>query len=186
MDMPVENIRNRINSFMPPNPSKNLFFDLYPKESFCSSVRIAMKDTVDNNINREKERKKVMEEQNAGKTIFNNIGDLGLGEGASITEIVRRMPTNSTLCQVQGNFNQPISDTPVPYGVLTIVKTTDYFVQIIFTRMTVGNTPQIYQAQWKDNRVYSWSRFVSEEDLIAFKEEIREELDSIKNNIPIF
>ena len=178
-----EKIKNRIWAYFPPKKEKKYFFELYPRKGFIIAVREAMKEVIQKNDYQIKLNKEDLEKKNKDKLSFTSIGDLGLGEGCSINEVIRRMPTNSTLCQVQGNYNLPIADTPVPYGVLTIVKTSDYFVQIIFTRMTVGEIPEIYQAQWKDNRVVRWIRFISDQEFFMFKEKTEKEIESLKKLI---
>lgn len=113
---------------------------------------------------------------------YSSIGELGLPIGTTIKEIVHTMPCNSTLCQVQGRLNDPIADTPVPFGVLTIIKTTDYFAQIMFSCMTTeSEKPNIYQASWIDGEIRAgWTRYVREDEIKEIKSRL-EELE--KNNI---
>ena len=115
------------------------------------------------------------------RRLLTSIGEVGLGEGVLIHEIVERMPNNSVLCQVQGRMGEPIIDTPEPYGVLTITKTTDYFVQILFSQMTLSaKKPQLFQANWIKGDIRGWTRYVEESELKELEERIKK-LEKLNN-----
>ena len=114
---------------------------------------------------------------------FTNIAVFGLGEKTYIRDIVFAMPTNSTLLQVQGAMNEPLADTPAPYGVLSIAKTTDYFVQITFARMTInGEDPELYQAKWVNGSVRGWTKYVPEARFVALEKKVSDLEALIKAN----
>ena len=100
------------------------------------------------------------------RRLISSIAELNLSNGVSIETIVRNMPDNSVLVQNQGTFGDPVINTPAQFGVLTIYKTTDYFVQITFSVMTnKDEKPSFYQAQWIDGRVVDWVKYIDERDV---------------------
>ena len=107
---------------------------------------------------------------------------LGCSKGVSVQEIMDRMPENSYLQQVQGNYD-PIVDTPVPFGVLSIKKTTNYFVEVQFTQMTYkSKRPQLYIGNVVENKIVGWERFVSEAELRAQIEKLQEQINLLIDN----
>ena len=122
------------------------------------------------------------------RRILTSIRELGFVNHVSIKNIVERMPLNCVLYQSQGKIGDPIEDTPLPFGVLTVVKTTNYFVQISFTRMTIGDEqPTLYIAKWINGNIISWSRMVDEGMLAQYDEKLialqKQNEESIRSNI---
>lgn len=109
-----------------------------------------------------------------------NLNDLGLPIPCTIKDIVLKLPNSSTFIQAQGAVGKPILDTPIPYGVLRIVKTSNYFVEITFTQMTIkGKSPKLFQANWIDGDVKSWTRFVADFEIEALEERLSQLEDKI-------
>ena len=87
----------------------------------------------------------------------------------------------------------PIIDTPVPYGVLTIKKTTYYFVEVQFSQMTYKNImPTIFIANVIDGKVEKWEKFVGHSELNICKElfenqikDLTSKIDNLKQYIDI-
>ena len=93
------------------------------------------------------------------------------------------MPENSYLQQVQGNYD-PVCDTPVPYGILTIKKTTSYFVEIQFVQMSIPNEkPQLYIGNYVKQKLLSWEKFISESEFDSRIKYIEKEIESLNNKI---
>lgn len=94
--------------------------------------------------------------------MYNHISQIGLLEPCSVQQIIECLPNNSYFQQVQGDLGFPITDTPVPYGVLTIKKTTNYFIEVQFVQMTYKTKrPQLYIANVINGKVEGWERFAS-------------------------
>ena len=54
-----------------------------------------------------------------------------------------------------------------------IIKTTDHFVHIQFTRTTISNKdPEIYVAKWQDNHVISWIKMATISDITELENRI--------------
>lgn len=106
--------------------------------------------------------------------IFGHIGELGLKPGCSVNDIIRQMPNNSSLQQVQGAKGEPLIDTPVPYGILEIFKGTNYFIKVIFTQMTMDDKePQIYQGKVKKQTVVEWERYITNREYSKLNERVQ-------------
>lgn len=116
--------------------------------------------------------------------MFTDISQLGLRTGCAIQEIVDKLPNNSYFQQVQGAMGEPICDTPVPYGVLTIKKTTDYFVDVQFSQMTFANrVPQFWIAHVVNKKLVGWERLISENEFKKDIQNINEQCELYKNRI---
>lgn len=114
---------------------------------------------------------------------FKNISQLNCKKGVSVQEIIEAMPENSYLQQVQGNYD-PVCDTPVPYGILTIKKTTSYFVEIQFVQMSIPNEkPQLYIGNYVKQKLLSWEKFISESEFDSRIKYIEKEIESLNNKI---
>lgn len=113
-------------------------------------------------------------------TMYSNISQLGLGLGCSVEEIIERMENNSYFQQVQGRKGEPIIDTPAPFGVLTIKKTSDYFIEVTFSEMT-GKTkkPVLWLANVTEKKVKDWSKFVEQSEIQALSQGINENHEAI-------
>ncbi len=115
---------------------------------------------------------------------YGDIHQLGLKNGCSVQSIVDSMPAMSSLQQVQGKICEPICDTPVPYGVLQIVKTSDYFVKITFTQMTIPqNGIQIYEGLYVNRKIIGWEKIVTESELQEMEKRIYLKLQEAFNSI---
>mgnify|MGYP002109867899 CR=1 FL=1 len=114
--------------------------------------------------------------------VYKSMQQLGCSKGVSVQEIMDRMPEGSYLQQVQGNYD-PIVDTPMPFGVLSIKKTTNYFVEVQFTQMTYkSKRPQLYIGNVVENKIVGWERFVSEAELRAQIEKLQEQINLLIDN----
>lgn len=127
---------------------------------------VVIKKELNDRLNRiEFDLGKIMQESNMVKT-YSGIGQLGLKRGCSVNEIISKLPINSIFQQAQGALGEPIIDTPVPYGILHIIKTTDYFVSVTFTQMTIKNSSvRVYSAKYINGKIESWDRILTEEAL---------------------
>lgn len=125
-----------------------------------------LKKELNERLNRiETDLGKIMQENDRMKA-YSDIGQLGLKKGCSVNDIIKNLPINSIFQQAQGALGEPIVDTPVPYGVLSIVKTTDYFVNIMFVQMTIKNSPvRVYSAKYINGKIESWDRILTEDAL---------------------
>lgn len=115
--------------------------------------------------------------------VYKGIQQLACPKGVTVQEIMDRMPENSYLQQVQGNYD-PIADTPVPFGILSIRKTTNYFVEVQFTQMTYkSKRPQLYIGNVVENKLVGWERFIGETELNSMIENLQSQINFIKNNL---
>lgn len=113
---------------------------------------------------------------------YRNINEMDhyFGETTTVQEIVDNMPENSSLIQVQGELGKPVLDTPVPFGVLTIHKTTNYFVDITFKQMTIdGKDPNLFIGRWVKEKLIGWTRFVSQNEI----ESLEKRLEKLEKEI---
>lgn len=126
----------------------------------------------------EKIRKKTEAEKDESLRCFYNIDQLGLHKGVSCQAIIDRLPENSYLQQVQGDFD-PIQDTPLPYGVLTIKKTTNYFVEVVFSQMTYRTKkPKMFIGNIVNCNLVGWTEFVTKDSLSDVLKESAAESDT--------
>ncbi len=125
--------------------------------------------------------KSMAEENDAhGLYFYRDYKNLGLKGKVTIDQVVNSMPIHSVFQQSVGKIGDVFVDVPVSYGVLKIVKTTDYFVEISFTRNTMKTKePEIYLAQRVDRKVVGWTRFVSSGELDSLKKKI----EALENEI---
>lgn len=115
--------------------------------------------------------------------IFSNISQLGCGLGVRVQDIIDKLPDNSYFQQVQGNMS-PIVDTPVPYGILTIKKTTYYFVEVQFSQMTYKNKmPIIFIANVINGKVQKWEKFVNYSEFNLCKELLENQIKDLTRKI---
>lgn len=116
--------------------------------------------------------------------IITDISQLGLKKGCEIQEILNKLPANSYFQQVQGAMGDPIKDTPVPYGVLTIKKTTNYFVDVQFSQMTFASkVPQLWVAHIVDRELADWERLVSEQEYKMYIQKANEQMESCRKKM---
>jgi len=129
-------------------------------------------------------RERYIEKNNPNQLrIFSNINQLGCGPDVSVQKIIDTMPENSYLQQVQGNMT-PIIDTPVPYGVLTIKKTTYYFVEVQFSQITYKHImPIMFIANVIDGKVEKWEKFVSHSELNTCMESFENRIKDLTSKI---
>ena len=92
---------------------------------------------------------------------YSNIGQLGIAAPCTVNAIIDKLPMNSYFQQVQGNYNEPVVGLPSRYGVLTIRKTTNYFIEVTFTE-TVVSKPTIYIGKVVNQKVVEWTKLVAE------------------------
>lgn len=112
--------------------------------------------------------------------VYSGIQQLRLAKGATVQEIIDRLPESSYIQQVQGNFD-PIADTPIPFGILTIKKTSNYFVEVQFVQMTYkSKKPQMYIGNVIDGKLASWERFIGETEVNSMIENLQMQIDSLK------
>ena len=190
LDIDLSRIKNRIHSKaclpggLDPESSqvdRQLFFELYPQQNkFADAVNISMKKYIDYLKGIEKEKTLEWFRNNESRTIYTNVSQIGYGQWISVAEVVRRMPCNSTLTQVQGRYGEPLLDTPFPFGVLSIIKTTDYFVQILFSRMTLSGPTELYQGKWIDNRLAGWSKYITSDEFEEKIDRLEKEISKLK------
>ncbi|MBR6347658.1 MAG: polysaccharide pyruvyl transferase family protein [Spirochaetales bacterium] len=110
-----------------------------------------------------------------GVYIYRDYRNLGLKGKVTIDQIVDAMPINSMYQQSVGRVGDLFLDVPTSYGVLKIVKTTDYFVDISFVRNTMKTkSPELYVAHRVDRKVVGWTRFVSSSEFDALGKKVEE------------
>lgn len=137
---------------------------------------------MENNVKENAEAIQLVNQKNMLK-VYSNISQLGLSSGVSIEEIIKRMEENSYLQQVQGKMNEPISDTPAPFGVLTIKKTTNYFVEVMFSES--ASNAVIWIAKVLDGKVFKWRKMISEEETKVTENKLYQEIESTKERLEI-
>lgn len=106
-------------------------------------------------------------------SLFCNLDELGLRVGSSVDEIISSMPVKSVFFHEQGAMGQPISGTPVPYGILEIYKGSDYFVKITFVQMTLADeAPKIFQGKYLNHQVVAWEEYVNQHEYNYLKKQV--------------
>lgn len=112
--------------------------------------------------------------------IYGGIQQLGCVKGVTVQGIIDKMPDNSYIQQVQGNFD-PIADTPVPFGVLSIRKASNYFVDVQFVQMTnKGIKPQFYIGNVVNCKLVGWEHFIGETEINSMIENLQNQINSLK------
>lgn len=154
-----------------------------PKEQKMSSGEYAAEmllpqiDKMNKEINDIKEKVSCL-------NVYGDIWQLGLSKGCKVQDIIDKLPDNSYFQQVQGSLGSPVADTPVPYGVLTIKRTTDYFVEVQFVQMTYSSKkPQIYIANVVNKKIAAWEQFVSLKEYDERIEKIEKEFEITANKL---
>ena len=127
--------------------------------------------------------KKYAPYKTASLNVYSGIQQLKLVKGVKVQEIIDKLPENSYIQQVQGNFD-PIADTPVPFGVLSIKKTSNYFVEVQFVQMTYkSKRPQIYIGNVIECTLIGWEKFIGEAEVNSMIENLQVQIDSLKRDI---
>lgn len=109
-------------------------------------------------------KKKKAEDENRLR-LYNDLNQLGCNNGCTCQELIDRMPENSYLQQVQGDYD-PVIDTPLPFGIITIKKTTNYFVEIVFSQVTYRTKkPKMFIGNVVNSKLVGWTEFVTVDSL---------------------
>lgn len=151
---------------------KNIDYDLIHQKIGENRERSIswIKNALSVNIPKEYSEKNILENH---LRVYGNIWQLGLKTGCRVQEIIDALPVNSYFQQAQGKKGEPIEDTPVEYGVLTIKKTTSYFVEVQFVQSTLSNSKtKLFVANVRNKKIEGWTSYAKEEELIRMRERV--------------
>ncbi len=106
--------------------------------------------------------------------IIAGIDRIGLKYPTTIQLIATRMPRNSVMVLPIDQKEGTVTDVPKSFGILSLVKTTDHYVRIEFSKTTNQNDPtEIYICKWLDGKIGKWDRLLTTDDLTRIEDRLR-------------
>ena len=115
---------------------------------------------------------------------YSDISQIGLSAGCNVNDIVEHLGNNAYLQQVQGRMGEPIADTPMPYGVLSIKKTSDYFIEVTFTEIAKGEKSScLWLADVVGKKILGWSRMISSSEVDQMQKSVLDDVQSTQRRV---
>lgn len=112
--------------------------------------------------------------------LLTDVTELGLSYPVAIETIITKLPRNTTIVLPIDKKEKTVINIPESFGILTIKKTSDHYVDIHFVKTVEQNSPiKVFVGKWLDGTVGKWVRMLTTDDL----ESLQRRLITLENRI---